>query len=100
MILTLDLSDDVIRRLTAEAERRGTHLAEVVTDLAARLPTSETPPRRRLAFVGSGPLRTGAGHRLHDFDGEPQAAVLNIDPGAVAGARTGQSGAFGPEAEH
>jgi len=59
MILTLDLPDHVIRRLTAEAERCGTHLAEVVTDLATRLPPAETPPRRRLAFIGAGASRTG-----------------------------------------
>lgn len=67
MSLTLDLPDEVIRRLTAEAERRGTHLADVIADLAAQLPPADAPTRRKLAFVGVGASSTGITTRMDDL---------------------------------
>jgi hypothetical protein len=54
MSIVLDLPDDAVRRLTAEAARRGTELADVVTDLAAQLPAADHPSKPRLAFVAAG----------------------------------------------
>jgi hypothetical protein len=67
MSVTLDLPEDVVRRLTAEAERRGTPLADVIADLAARLPPADEPSRRRLAFVGAGASATGITPRMDDL---------------------------------
>jgi hypothetical protein len=57
MPLTVDLPPDVLRRLEAEAARRGVTVDEVIAELAAGLPDEETaaPKRaRRLSFVGIG----------------------------------------------
>jgi hypothetical protein len=59
MNLMLDLPDGVVRRLTAEAERRGARIVDVIADLAAQLPPAETGARRKLAFVGVGASGTG-----------------------------------------
>jgi hypothetical protein len=59
MSLTLDLPDEVVRRLTAEAERRGARVVDVIADLAAQLPPAEASARRKLAFVGVGASDTG-----------------------------------------
>jgi hypothetical protein len=59
MSLTLDLPDEVVRRLTAEAERRGARVVDVIADLAARLPPADAPAGRKLAFVGVGASDTG-----------------------------------------
>jgi hypothetical protein len=67
MSLTLDLPDETVRRLTAEAERRGAHLADVIADLAAQLPPAEAPARRRLAFVGVGASGAGITPRMDDL---------------------------------
>ncbi len=67
MSVTLDLPEDVVRRLTAEAQRRGTRLADVIIDLAARLPSGEAPPGRRLAFVGAGASGVGITPRMDDL---------------------------------
>jgi hypothetical protein len=55
MSLTLDLPDEVVRRLTAEAERRGAR----IVDLAAQLPPADGSAHRKLAFVGVGASDTG-----------------------------------------
>jgi hypothetical protein len=67
MSVTLDLPDDVVRRLTAEAERRGTQLADLIVDLAAHLPPSDESPRRRLAFVAAGASESGITGRMDDL---------------------------------
>jgi len=57
MPLTVDLPPDVLRRLEAEAARRGVTVDQVIAELAARLPSEDTaaPKRsRRLSFVGIG----------------------------------------------
>lgn len=64
MGVTLDLPEDVVRRLTAEADRRGVALSEIVTDLATQLPPVDQPARRSLAFVGVGASRSGITHRV------------------------------------
>jgi lysophospholipase L1-like esterase len=64
MSVTLDLPEDVVRRLTAEAARRGTELADVVADLANRLPEADRPSGRRLAFVAAGASDAGITPRM------------------------------------
>lgn len=72
MPLTVHLPPDVLRRLEAEATRRGMTVDEVIAELAAKLPGSEraTPKRtRRLSFVGigaSGDTRPFDVHRERD----------------------------------
>jgi hypothetical protein len=63
--VTLDLPDELVRRLTAEAARRGKDLADVIADLAAQLPTADQP-RRRLAFVAAGASASGITPHLDD----------------------------------
>lgn len=64
MSVTLDLPDNVLARLTAEAQRRGVALSEVITDLADQLLPADRPRRRRLAFVGAGASTSGITHRI------------------------------------
>lgn len=57
MPYTVDLPPEVLRRLEAEAARRGITVDEVIAELAARLPADETETAkrtRRLSFVGIG----------------------------------------------
>ncbi|MPZ25850.1 MAG: toxin-antitoxin system HicB family antitoxin [Micromonosporaceae bacterium] len=67
MTVTLDLPDDVLQRLTAEAQRRGVAVAEVVADLTARLLPSDQQGHRRLAFVGAGASTSGITHRIDEL---------------------------------
>jgi hypothetical protein len=67
MSVTLELPDHVVERLTAEADRRGIALADLVTDLAAQLPPADRPGRRRLPFVGVGASTSGISHRIDDL---------------------------------
>lgn len=64
MSVTLDLPEDVLQRLTAEAKRRGVELSEVVSDLATQLPAAHKGRRRRLAFVGAGASASGITGRM------------------------------------
>ena len=66
MSVTVDLPEHVVQRLTAEADRRGVALADLIADLAAQLPDSDQP-RRRLAFVGVGASRSGISERVDDL---------------------------------
>ena len=59
MTIEVDLPEDVVRRLRAEAERRGVSLDRLIADLAAALPAPSTGPGRRPAFVGVGASETG-----------------------------------------
>lgn len=64
MTVTLDLPDDALQRLNAEAKRRGVGLSDVVTDLATRLPKAGGPARRKLAFVAAGASESGITPRI------------------------------------
>lgn len=57
MPMTVDLPPDVVRRLEAEAARRGVVVDQVIAELAAGLPEDATdaPTRSRtLSFIGIG----------------------------------------------
>lgn len=59
MAVTLDLSDEVLARLRAEATRRGVTLDEVVAELAAALPADDTVDAKKLGFVALGASTDG-----------------------------------------
>ncbi len=61
MTLTVELPEDVLSRLRAEADRRGVSIDLVIAELSRSLPT-ETPPRRRTySFIGLGSSNSGRG---------------------------------------
>jgi hypothetical protein len=54
MSVTVELSDELLGRLRAEAARRGVSVDAVITDFVARLPAEEGLPTHRLSFIGIG----------------------------------------------
>lgn len=55
MSVTVELPDDALRKLTAEAACRGVTIDVVIAELAAQLPARSAAPRKhRLSFVGIG----------------------------------------------
>lgn len=64
MTLTLDLPEDALAKLRAEAVRRGVEIEAVVTELAARLPSG--PGARKLGFVSLGASASGRSARDAD----------------------------------
>ncbi|MFD0746898.1 hypothetical protein ACFQ1L_37535 [Phytohabitans flavus] len=67
MSVTLDLPDDAVERLAAEAARRGTELADVIAALAAQLPPAGRPVGRRLAFVAAGASASGITPKMDEL---------------------------------
>lgn len=65
--VTLDLPDDVVERLRAEAARRGVTLDTLVGELAAGLPADDALE----SFIGS-----GASGRTDPFDVKRERAAL------------------------
>ena len=60
MPVSLDLSEEVVARLHAEAERRRLSMDAVVEELAASLPAEAREPRhRRLSFIAMGSSTSG-----------------------------------------
>jgi len=60
MPVTLELSDDALARLKAEAARRGVSIDTLINELAAKLPQRSHPTRRRkLGIVGLGASTSG-----------------------------------------
>ena len=65
--VTLDLSEEILARLQAEATRRSLSMDALVEELAASLPSDAHPPtRRRLSFVAMG--SSTSGHRASQAD--------------------------------
>ena len=54
MSVTIELPDDALARLRAEATRRGVSIDVIVAELADRLPAQPTPNTRSLSFIGIG----------------------------------------------
>lgn len=54
MSMIVELPDELVARLQAEAVRRGVSVDAVIADLAARLPADQVPPRHKLSFIGLG----------------------------------------------
>lgn len=60
MSVTIELSDDALVRLRAEAARRGVSIDALIDELAAGLPREADPKRRRkLGIVGLGASTSG-----------------------------------------
>ncbi len=58
--MTLDLSDEAVARLRAEADRRGISVEELVGELAASLPAEgQGPSPRKLRFFALGASTSG-----------------------------------------
>ncbi|WP_419916071.1 hypothetical protein [Candidatus Poriferisodalis sp.] len=67
MIVTLDLSEDALARLRAEAERRQTSVDAVIEEWAASLPTrNRSVKRRQPSFVALG--ASSSGRRASEAD--------------------------------
>ena len=54
MFVTVDLPAEALRRLRAEATRRGISLDDIIADLAPRLPDAAPSGGHRLSFIGIG----------------------------------------------
>jgi hypothetical protein len=67
MPVTVELPAEALRRLEAEATRRGVSIDEVIAELAARLPGEASGPRRRPAFVAVGASEHGITDRLDEI---------------------------------
>jgi len=66
MSVTVDLPPEALRRLVAEAERRGISIDEVVAGLVAKLPVESDRTPRRPAFVAIGASEHGITDRIDD----------------------------------
>jgi len=68
MSVTLDIPEAVLRRLQAEAARRGVPVADVIAELAEQLPEEPAPRRgkRKLAFVGIGASSKGISDHIDE----------------------------------
>ena len=58
MTVTIDLPEDALARLQAEAKRRGVSIDVVVAELAQGLPTDASAPKV-LSFIGLGSSSSG-----------------------------------------
>ena len=68
--VTVELPEDVVRRLTAEAQRRGVSIDVIVSELAAQLPGEDALE----AFIGC-----GASGRNDAFDIHAERAELAVE---------------------
>jgi len=58
MTVTIDLPDDALARVQAEAKRRGVSIDVVIAELAEALPTEPSSPKT-LSFIGLGSSNSG-----------------------------------------
>jgi hypothetical protein len=58
MTVTIDLPEDALARLEAEAKRRGVSIDSVIAELAEALPDQSSGPRT-FSFVGLGSSTSG-----------------------------------------
>jgi hypothetical protein len=66
MSVTVDLPPETLRRLEAEAERRGLSIDDVIAQLVAKLPVGSGRTPRRPAFVAIGASEHGITDRIDD----------------------------------
>ncbi len=66
MTVTVDLPEDALARLRAEAKRRGVSIDLVIAELAEALPAEASPAKRTLSFIGLG--SSTSGRRARDAD--------------------------------
>ena len=61
MTVTIDLPEDSLARLRAEATRRGVSIDLVIAELTTALPEDHVPTKRTLSFIGLGSSVDGFG---------------------------------------
>jgi hypothetical protein len=59
MTVTIDLPEDALARLEAEAKRRGVSIDVVIAELSEALPAESSARPRTLSFVGLGSSTSG-----------------------------------------
>lgn len=59
IIVTVDLPEDVLARLQAEAKRRGVSIDLVIAELTATLPAEPVSAKQTLPFIGLGSSNSG-----------------------------------------
>ena len=59
MTVTVDLPDDALARLRAEATRRGISIDSVIAELTTALPVEPHPTEHTLSFIGLGSSTSG-----------------------------------------
>lgn len=59
MTVTVDLPEDALARLQAEAKRRGVSIDQLIAELAEALPAETPPANGPLSFVGLGSSTSG-----------------------------------------
>jgi hypothetical protein len=67
MSVTFDLPPETLRRLEAEATRRGVTVAVVIAELAEALPNDAERSGRRPAFVAAGASGHGITHLMDEM---------------------------------
>lgn len=67
MGLEVELPDEAVRRLKAEAHRRGLSIDGLISKLTSELPPAPTGPGRRPAFVAVGESGTGTTDHIEDL---------------------------------
>jgi hypothetical protein len=68
MSVTVELPDEALARLRAEAARRGVSIDTVIAEFAAQLPTdTPAPTHRKLAFIGAGASKAGITHQIDEL---------------------------------
>jgi hypothetical protein len=65
MSITVDLPDDALQRLQAEADRRGVPIEQLIIEFSRQF-AQEPPAGRRLSFIGLGRSTTGRTAREAD----------------------------------
>lgn len=66
MTLTVELSEDMLARLRAEAGRRGVSIDVLIAELAATLPAEPARDGTKLSLIGLG--ASSSGRRARDAD--------------------------------
>ena len=66
MTVTIDLPEDALARLKAEAKRRGVSIDLVIAELAEALPNEKSAEPRTLSFIGLG--SSSSGRHARDAD--------------------------------
>ena len=76
MLVTVELPDDAMARLRAEAVRRGVSIDVVIADFATQLPIEGSRRASRLNFIGIGHSGRGDLARHHREIRDEQTADL------------------------
>lgn len=67
MTIEVDLPEEALRRLKAEANRRGLSVGGLIAELVSELPAQGSGPGRRPAFVAVGASESGTTDRIEEI---------------------------------